>query len=213
MKKMKKKTNLKETIFEYKLNGTYVKVHGYHISKNGEVYRKRKYSNGKVFWVECKKRINVVANNAKYERFSIILDTGESRPAFVHYVMAQIYVPGYKSGLVCDHLDGNSLNNKLSNLHWVTRGENVSLAWNKLSEEEKQKRIKSFSDGVRKGHENGNYDKHLNKLHDDMRARFDSKAQNRQNFELLDGSSINTPSEEEMLKMAEYFKEDNNDRN
>ena len=43
----------------------------------------------------------------------------------VHRAVASMFVPGYEPGLEIDHIDDDYLNNKASNLRWVTRSENM----------------------------------------------------------------------------------------
>lgn len=58
----------------------------------------------------------------------------------VHRIMAHTFF-GYKPGLVVHHLDENKLNNALSNLVYLTRGEHMRLhrEGKKFSEEHKAK--------------------------------------------------------------------------
>lgn len=43
----------------------------------------------------------------------------------VHRMMAKAFINGYREGLVTNHIDGNSQNNNLNNLEWVTQSENI----------------------------------------------------------------------------------------
>lgn len=83
----------------------------------------------------------------------------------LHNILGHMYIPGYKKGLVVDHIDNNSLNNDLSNLRWTTRGENVKKFWNSLSDEEMTKYKEKYGNGVKKAHAEEHYKNHLNKLH------------------------------------------------
>lgn len=47
----------------------------------------------------------------------------------VHRLIAQAFVPGFGDGFVVNHLDGDKLNNKPSNLEWTTPGKNTDHAW------------------------------------------------------------------------------------
>lgn len=43
----------------------------------------------------------------------------------IHRLVAEYFCPCYKEEYVVDHIDNNRLNNKASNLHWVTTKENI----------------------------------------------------------------------------------------
>lgn len=83
----------------------------------------------------------------------------------VHYELARLFVPGFKQDLCVNHIDGNSLNNDLNNLEWVTRGENVEKFWDSLSEEEFENYKKIYSEGLKRAHAEGKYKKHLEEVH------------------------------------------------
>lgn len=82
----------------------------------------------------------------------------------LHVILARTYVPGYKEGLVVNHIDGDSRNNKIENLEWITRGQNVAKYWESLSEEERLAYRQKFSESVKNGHALGHYDEHMKKL-------------------------------------------------
>lgn len=42
----------------------------------------------------------------------------------VHRLVATLFVPGYKGGLIVDHIDRKKFNNHYTNLRWVTYTEN-----------------------------------------------------------------------------------------
>lgn len=58
--------------------------------------------------------------NSEYEAIRIC-----GNHFLIHRLVAEYFCPGYKEGYVVDHIDNNRLNNKASNLHWVTIQENV----------------------------------------------------------------------------------------
>ena len=61
-------------------------------------------------------------NNMGYRR--VTLYTPIKKRFFVHRLVAYHFCRGYKEDLVVNHKDGNKLNNKTSNLEWVTRSQN-----------------------------------------------------------------------------------------
>lgn len=83
----------------------------------------------------------------------------------LHWMLARVFVPGYQVGLVADHIDNDSRNNNINNLHWITRSENTLKYWNSLSENEIKEFKEKYSEAIKKAHENGHYKDHLNKLH------------------------------------------------
>ena len=50
---------------------------------------------------------------------------GKQYHRFLHRLVLETFVSKCPDGMECRHLDGNKLNNKLSNLKWGTRSENV----------------------------------------------------------------------------------------
>lgn len=51
---------------------------------------------------------------------------GRSRQTKVHILVLEAFVGPRPDGMVCRHLDGNPLNNRLSNLRWGTPEENYA---------------------------------------------------------------------------------------
>jgi len=48
---------------------------------------------------------------------------------FLHRIIGRAFVPGYFEGACINHLDGDPLNNDVSNLEWCTHKENLQHAW------------------------------------------------------------------------------------
>ena len=53
---------------------------------------------------------------------------GEIITVYPHRLVGLLFVEGFEEGLTIDHIDGNKLNNHLSNLEWVSNTENISRA-------------------------------------------------------------------------------------
>lgn len=65
-------------------------------------------------------------NNSGYMTVSL----GKRLPGqFVHHLVAEAFVPGYKSGLDVDHKNGKKWDNRAENLQYITRSDNVKRAF------------------------------------------------------------------------------------
>lgn len=81
--------------------------------KNGYKTRKgwrelKPYKNKKHIYLDC--RISIKGNYGHLQ---------------VHRYVCKYFCPGYKEGLVVNHIDGNTLNNYYKNLEWVSQKENI----------------------------------------------------------------------------------------
>ena len=70
---------------------------------------------------------STLVNNAGYEMVEVIKDNGKPTTTTVHRLVALAWVkkPETDEKLVVDHVDDNKLNNKVSNLRWVTYHANL----------------------------------------------------------------------------------------
>ena len=93
-------------------------VPGYSVSSCGEVRSDK--SNGLI--------LSKILSG-RYYYFSPSID-GNQRPMAVHSAVAMAFLGhNQESGLVIDHIDGNSLNNNVKNLDIVTQRENVTRSF------------------------------------------------------------------------------------
>lgn len=89
-----------------------------------------------------------------------------------HVIIASTFVPGYKPGLVVDHIDNDSTNNDPSNLQWVTRKENSKKFWSTdMSPDERKKMTDKLVAGTKAGHAAGHYDAHIKALAEARRKK------------------------------------------
>lgn len=92
----------------------------YYIRDNGEVYS---YKNGWKTRKGWKKLTPYISRNG-YENVTLVKQN-KKKKAMVHRLVAKYFVDGYKEGLVVNHIDGNTLNNKADNLEWTTQQDNI----------------------------------------------------------------------------------------
>jgi hypothetical protein len=72
----------------------------------------------------------ILVNNIRpCGHLSVVLSLkGKTKTRLVHHLVLEAFVGLRQVGTECRHLDGNPANNKLYNLKWGTRGENVKDA-------------------------------------------------------------------------------------
>lgn len=74
-----------------------------------------------------RKELTLRKNNYGY----LIVDLGgekRKKTCQLHRLIAETIIPNPNNLECVDHIDGNKLNNQLSNLQWITRGDNVRKA-------------------------------------------------------------------------------------
>jgi len=89
---------------------------GYFVTKQGELIH-RLTGAIKYTW-------NNKGKCAHYERAQFIID-GKPKNFYVHRIVAMTYLENYHESLVVNHIDGNTLNNALSNLEMVSQSVNL----------------------------------------------------------------------------------------
>ena len=91
----------------------------YAVSEDGFVYSKAKSKDG-----SYKLRVGVL-DTSTYYRMNLRLDDGTVKKFLVHRLVAITHLPNPNNLPEVNHKDGNKLNNKVSNLEWVTRNQNI----------------------------------------------------------------------------------------
>lgn len=135
-----------------------------YLNKAGEIYGKDQLGYFKINTYLN----NFDGSNNGYHRFHV---PGNRRTnVFLHYELARTFLPGYQEGLVCDHIDGNSLNNDIDNLAWITKSENTRKYWKDLPEAKRKKISQSCSKKIKTAWENGSYKERNN--NDNYKNRF-----------------------------------------
>lgn len=74
------------------------------------------------------KMLNPARNNRGYLRVALCLD-GKVRYDSVHRLVAETFIPNPRKLPEVNHIDGNKLNNNVTNLEWVTKGQNQIHAY------------------------------------------------------------------------------------
>lgn len=54
---------------------------------------------------------------------------GRKKHRKIHRLVALAFLPRVKGKNTVDHVDGNTHNNRVTNLEWVTNAENIKRAW------------------------------------------------------------------------------------
>ena len=93
----------------------------YGVSKTGEVTRliKAPTSRGDILKTYC--------DTHGYKRLRFCTE-GKSKLVYLHRILAEVYLENADNKPCVNHIDGNKLNNDLSNLEWVTYSENTQHA-------------------------------------------------------------------------------------
>lgn len=132
----------------------------FYVSKEGEIIGEE---NGKFY--EIKPYLNK-SNNWKHYNWSkgYYKFRYKGKMFNLHRVLAELFVPGWFRGAVVDHIDNDSTNNDISNLQWITWSENTRKMLRNETEEQKTLRYQHMSEAVKKGHAEGKYDQHFEKM-------------------------------------------------
>lgn len=92
----------------------------YQVSNYGRV--KRKYNNGKI------RILKPISTNNGYLRVSLSKNS-VNNTYFVHRLVAQAFILNPENKPEVNHIDGDKTNNKIENLEWCTRSENIQHAF------------------------------------------------------------------------------------
>lgn len=94
----------------------------YAITRSGQVYSKSKSRDFDV----CLKQ--VLDKGTGYYIVTLYAYPKPRKNQFVHRLLAQTFIPNPDNKPQVNHIDGNKMNNTLSNLEWVTSAENTQHA-------------------------------------------------------------------------------------
>jgi len=82
---------------------------------------------GKVFSMKTGKEKTQLLSNAGYYRVHLF-NNGKGKIFSVHRLVAETFIPNSKKLPCVNHIDGNKLNNRVSNLEWVSYADNNAKA-------------------------------------------------------------------------------------
>ena len=88
----------------------------------------RVYSNGKVFSIKTKKFLKQSYCKSGYPKYGLSIN-GKHITKYCHRLIAELFLENKENKKEVNHIDGNKLNNCITNLEWVTRGENIKHAF------------------------------------------------------------------------------------
>ena len=91
----------------------------YEITRDGRVISHKRYT---------PRELKPFLDRDGYKRVTLLLN-GKPKHYSVHRLVATTYLINEGNKPEVNHIDGNKLNNDLSNLEWVTRSENTKKAY------------------------------------------------------------------------------------
>lgn len=96
---------------------------------NGKETRYSISDDGKVRNDETGKELKGTFKSCEYHKVSLTIE-GKIKCYMVHRLVAEVFIPNPDNLPVVHHIDGNKLNNHVSNLQWVTEKENAKHKFN-----------------------------------------------------------------------------------
>jgi hypothetical protein len=99
----------------------------YQINNYGRVKSLKRLQDGRNRIVEDH-FINQFDNTQGYKQISLFKNH-KKRNYRVHRLVAETFIPNPNNYNVVNHIDGNKLNNNVSNLEWATYKQNTNHAW------------------------------------------------------------------------------------
>jgi len=92
--------------------------YSYHVTRCGRVFNK--------FGRELKQQ----TNQKGYKMVGLSIGDGKKITRTIHRLVALVYIPNPYNLSDVDHIDGDRTNNHITNLRWLTHGENIRHSYN-----------------------------------------------------------------------------------
>jgi hypothetical protein len=86
------------------------------------------YENGDLINLKTNNKLNPFDNGVGYLRIGVYVGDNKHKHAYIHRLIAQSFIPNPENKIEVNHIDGNTKNNDISNLEWVTARENTQKA-------------------------------------------------------------------------------------
>lgn len=101
----------------------------YYARPNGEIWRDTSdepsaVKRGKNYIIKLKDRYNPLCNYHQVQPYQ----NGKRKVCYVHRLVLSAFTGQVPQGMEVNHIDGNTSNNCVTNLEWVTRQENINHA-------------------------------------------------------------------------------------
>ena len=102
----------------------------YSVFKNADpaltIYDEERYR-----FVKVHKKVNHKGKPCEkyYWRVNLCDDEGKYHDVFLHVLKAKTYIPNPDDKKFVDHINGNTLDNDISNLRWCSTKENEQKSW------------------------------------------------------------------------------------
>ncbi|WP_281665821.1 HNH endonuclease signature motif containing protein [Gemella morbillorum] len=97
-------------------------------------------SKGNVWSYHCGKAKKIKTflggSGTMYKRVELCVK-GKSKKFYLHRLLAEAFIPKIEGKNFINHIDGNRLNNDLSNLEWCTLKENAQHYWQVIRDKKK----------------------------------------------------------------------------
>ena len=75
-------------------------------------------------------RNNNILTNSPNNKGYMTVSLGKHLPGqLVHILVSEAFIPGYESGMDVDHKNGVKCDNRVENLQWLTRSDNLKRAY------------------------------------------------------------------------------------
>ncbi len=97
----------------------------YDVSSDGNVRSWLKLGRGMYFLEEPRLVKKTINPRSRYRQVNLLDEDGKSRSFTVHRLVLETFVGEPEEGFEAAHLDGDKSNNRLENLAWKTRSENM----------------------------------------------------------------------------------------